>query len=157
MAFDKLFFAPIGGNASKAAAIFGYVTDDTLSDVASIGYFSGASDNINPGDTITVKASDGNALLVVLPDNVTAVELPPVVVEITGDYDVSPLDDVIIFTGSPTITLLADPNKPIVIKNDGAGSGILDGNGASIEGEATVTASVARRLIKTSAGWRDIT
>ena len=160
MAYDDKKLAPVGAVSPAAPTLWSYKTDDLIATVKASGYFDEAATKIREHDIIWVSALDFEEFIdwggVGMP-SIPAIEIPLVVVEISANYDVTTLDDVIVFTGSPTITLLAEPTKPIIIKNDGVGTGTIDGNGAAIEAPSTISASVARRLIKTSIGWRDIT
>ena len=73
MAFDNKKFAPIGGNASKAMAMYGYRTSDTLTEITTAGYFTELKFTLDPGDTISVTNDTENALLVVSSDRISAV------------------------------------------------------------------------------------
>ncbi len=79
--------------------------------------------------------------------------------EVSGDYTALVTDDYVVGENAITLTfpLLTDAFKSITFKNDGIVPITLDGNGSSIQNGTNLAVDTARKFIRTTSGWSEVT
>ncbi len=79
------------------------------------------------------------------------------IIEVNSNYLADITDDIIICTGSFTVTLplLANAIKVVIIKSV-SGTITVDGNGSTVEEPTALTTGQANEFTPTSAQWRQV-
>ncbi len=127
MSFNQQGFGPIGGENMLAPAIWAYRTDDALNDVIAAGYFDDKLYQIENGDYVFITAAGGNGIGV-LSNNGSNVDVSLIdgggsggisIKEVASPYTVLEADEILIITGTDTVTLGANLSGKTVYSADG--------------------------------------
>lgn len=81
----------------------------------------------------------------------------PVIVEVSGNYQITVNDDYIASTGANTLTfpLLANAVRPFTAVSV-SGTGTLDGNGETVPNGTVLTAGISRTFLPVTGAWLEI-
>lgn len=79
------------------------------------------------------------------------------IIEVSANYQVLVTDDIIVATGTLTVTLplLSNADKKVAIKSI-SGTVTVDGNGSTVEAPVSLTAGQANTYVPVSTGWVQI-
>lgn len=159
MAFTQRTFATVGAQSAPPPAIYSYSSDDDLTTATTLNYFFDKRFQLDEGDWLLCRLSDGHAILTVLADGSTAsVITMPVnesqsIIEVDANYQATPSDDIINGDGTFTVTFppILTAIQSITISSTN-GSITLAGD-ATIQGSTTLTNGTSAEFYPARGQW----